>query len=102
MADLKKVRDLPDWGRAGGVAELWMLDGDFIVISTVNISDSSYTADEQAMLVMGNLLSGYATSGEETIAFNSDEHGEVEDWGEVALVNGSDSRARLIAELLAR
>lgn len=98
MADLTLVRKLPDdWGK--GFAELYQRDGEYIVVSTVNLSTAGFDMAETAIIGMGAMLGGYATSGEETMAFRADAGGEVTDWGEIAMARGEGSRDDVLEDL---
>jgi len=97
---LEFVHDLPEWeGR--GIADLWKYDGDYVVISTIGNFDGLSPA-EDAIVGLAGFLGGYATSGEETMAFPANEQGEVTSWGEIAVANGENSRQAVIDQLSAR
>lgn len=95
---LEKVQEVqPD---AKGFMELYKWGDEFIVVSTVaEIHDSPQNMTEAAIVGMVGALGGYATTGEETMAFYADENGEVTDWTELAVANGDDSRERVLEML---
>jgi hypothetical protein len=81
---LELVREMKPW-KAGQELALYRQGSEYMVVSTVNLSQA--------------FLGGYATAGEETMAFAADEQGEVTDWGELACANGEGSRADVIEQL---
>lgn len=101
MADLHLVRELPKWR---GFAELYTLDGDYIAVSTVDLSAalSDMDAADTFVVKTAELVLGEPTSGEETMAFRCDVDGEVVDWTEIEGRRGPGSRDDVIADLRAR
>lgn len=98
MADVTKIEELVGWGK--GFAELYLVDVDYMVVSTIGeLAESPQNETERSIVFMTGILGGYAVEGEETMAFKCNEHGEVSDWGEVAVANGSGSRQKVIDEL---
>lgn len=83
-----------------GFQELFR-DGDkFVIVSTVgDIAKSFASPSDKAIGNIANLIGGYATNGEETMAFPANESGEVTDWGEIAVATGEGSRQKVLQML---
>jgi hypothetical protein len=94
---LELVRAMEPW-KADQTLELYRWKGDYIVISTVNLAAVRDPAS-RAIVGIAGILGGYATDGEETMAFPADESGEVMDWGELACATGPGSRDDVIEQL---
>ena len=100
MADVTKIKELPGWGK--GFAELYLVDGDYMVVSTIGNVGEGADVVEHSIIRMGHMLGGYAVSGEETMAFLCDEDGEVLDWTEQEASTGPGSRQEVIEALETR
>jgi hypothetical protein len=98
MAEVALVRELQGWK---GFAELYTVDGDPVVVSTVSVGVSVDPMGRAPIGLVG-ALADYATSGEETMAFAADADGEVTDWGELAAATGNGSRDVVLEDLRAR
>lgn len=98
MSPLELVRELESL-RAGQSRTLYRRGDNYVVISTVASVSAGLDPAARAIIDMGALLGGYATSGEETMAFVADEHGEVLDWCEIASSTGNGSREDVLEQL---
>jgi hypothetical protein len=94
MAAVTKIKDLTP-NRDDQTVALYSWGGRHIVVSTVDLDAVSASPAVQMAAVLG----GYATGGEETMAFYCDENGENWDYAEIVVMNGADSRERAFAAL---
>jgi len=89
--------------RPGQIKELYKWKNKFIVVSTVSLNtDDLAVKDFLETTEMITAMIGprtYASSGEETMAFNSDDNGKVTSWTEIAVSNGYDSRNNVLRQL---
>jgi hypothetical protein len=96
------VYQLENLGRVNeghrGYQELFKRGDAYIVVSTVDdvaVSDPAGRAIQQ----LAGALGGYATDGEETMAFLADEDGNITDWAEIAVSVGPGSRQDVLDDL---
>jgi hypothetical protein len=95
---LEHVRDLEAL-RLGQTRSLYKRDGQHVVISTVGDLMAGLNTEQRAIISMGGILAGYATGGEETMAFHPTADGEITDWCEIAGARGPNSRNAVLSDL---
>ena len=100
--NLELVRAI-DGTRRGQLVELWRYGDEHLLISTVDLTEQQQDFNEwdHLSMNMGAAFGGYATNGEETMAFPCDENGEAEELSEIAGALGDGSRQRVIDHLRA-
>lgn len=99
---LELVRPLESF-KPSQTRELYRRGDEYIVLSTVDLNLQGSGIGE--LVTRSRQLMGtgydYPTSGEETMAFHSDEDGEVTDWSEIAVAKGDGSREAVLEQLRA-
>lgn len=79
---------------------LYKRGDEFIMVSTVgNVLPEGADIGSSAIVGLVGSLGGYATSGEETMAFVCDEDGEPTSWTEIAAANGPGSREDVLDQI---
>jgi precorrin-6B methylase 2 len=99
MSDLTLIRVLPS-RLPGQVRELYRLQGEYVVISTVDLG-AGLSPEALEFARLASIIVGIACEGEETMAFACDENGESLCLTPIEIARGEGSRAIVLARLQA-